>query len=106
MHQSSFSQTMNWIINPLQQMENGRQVLGDVFTVRVLGWANLVLIGNPELVRQAFAAAPYFAGRGKSKRSDGAGDRLGRNQLPKVVLGVKFADRIEIARREAQAAAA
>jgi cytochrome P450 family 110 len=66
MHQSSFSQTMNWIIDPLQQMENGRQVLGDVFTVRVLGWANLVLIGNPELVRQAFAAAPTLLAAGKA----------------------------------------
>jgi len=43
---------------------------------------------------------------GRIKRNAGAPGAEGYNQLPKVILGVKFTDGIEVVRSQAQTAAA
>jgi cytochrome P450 family 110 len=52
---SSLSQTLNWIFCPLNFMDRSRDQIGDVFAVRVLGWARLVLVSDPELVKEIFS---------------------------------------------------
>jgi cytochrome P450 family 110 len=47
-------------------MEQTRDQLGDVFSVRVLGWSTLVLVSDPNLVREIFAADPTILRAGKA----------------------------------------
>src|ERR1700726_4426892 len=64
--QSALTQTANWIFRPLDFMEQTRDQLGDVFSVRVLGWSTLVLVSDPNLVREIFAADPTILRAGKA----------------------------------------
>jgi cytochrome P450 len=76
---SAFAQTVNWIFRPLQFMERTRDRLGDVFSVRVLGWAKLVLVSDPELIRTIFAYDPDILQTGKA--NDLMGPVLGRRSV-------------------------
>lgn len=63
---SSFIQTFNWIFCPLDFMERLRDQIGDVFAVRVLGWARVVLVSDPDFVREIFSFDPEVLQTGKA----------------------------------------
>ncbi len=76
---SALAQTINWIFRPLQFMERSRDRLGDVFSVRVLGWAKLVLVSDPELIRAIFSHDPEVLQTGKA--NDLMGPVVGRRSV-------------------------
>ena len=63
---SSSIQTFNWIFHPFDFMERMRDEIGDVFAVRVLGWARLVLVSDPDFVREIFSFDPKVLQTGKA----------------------------------------
>jgi cytochrome P450 len=75
----ALAQTINWIFRPLQFMEGARDRLGDVFSVRVLGWAKLVLVSDPELIKAIFSYDPEVLQTGKA--NDLMGPVVGRRSV-------------------------
>ena len=76
---SALAQTANWLFRPLAFMANAQKQLGDVFGVRVLGWAKLVLVSDPSLVREIFSADPETLKAGEA--NDLMGPLLGRHSV-------------------------
>jgi cytochrome P450 len=77
--QSALGQTANWIFRPLDFMEQTQRELGDVFSVRVLGWSTLVLVSDPSLIKEIFAADPATLQTGKA--NDLMGPVVGRHSV-------------------------
>ena len=50
-------QIARWIANPLALMDAGRRRYGDVFTLRSVGERRVVIVGDPRLIREVFAAS-------------------------------------------------
>jgi hypothetical protein len=70
-------------------------------TIIACRWAPSAASSVPTLGRAVLAATPKLA-----EAAERSWRRLdGHNQLPKLILGVRFADRIEVVRSQAQAAA-
>ena len=78
-NQSSISQTASWIFRPLEFMKRTRDELGDVFTVDVFGWSKLVLVSDPHLVKEVFAADPAILQTGKA--NDLMGPVVGKSSV-------------------------
>lgn len=78
-NRSSVSQTANWIFRPLEFMKRTRDELGDVFSVDVIGWSQLVLVSDPQLVKEVFAADPAILQTGKA--NDLMGPVVGKNSV-------------------------
>ena len=76
---SACAQTFNWLFRPLAFMERAQQQLGDVFGVRVLGWAKLVLVSDPSLIREVFATDAETLKPGEA--NDLMGPVLGRHSV-------------------------
>lgn len=57
-----------WIVHPLRLLTESQRRYGDVFTWRAPGEGQFVIVGDPELIKQVFTAAPetLLAGAGNA----------------------------------------
>ena len=78
-NQSALTQTANWIFRPLDFLEQAQSELGDLFSVRVLGWSTLVMVSDPKLVAEIFAADTATLQTGKA--NDLMGPVVGRHSV-------------------------
>ncbi len=71
-------QLMNWIADPLGFQDRCRRKYGDIFTIRLSGLGDCVIVGNPQAIQEIFSQDSKFeAGRGNAI----AEPLLGRNSL-------------------------
>jgi unspecific monooxygenase len=58
-------QLIQWIGDPLRYLEVQAKRYGDIFTMRILGFAPIVIIGNPQAIQEIFAVdgKQFDAGR-------------------------------------------
>jgi cytochrome P450 len=61
-------QTARWVVQPLTFLQELRAEHGDLFTVRMLYEEPWVMVGDPELIKQVFAAPADVLHAGESKR--------------------------------------
>jgi cytochrome P450/alpha/beta superfamily hydrolase len=73
-------QAARWAMRQLAFLEEMRARYGEVFTVRLLGEEPLVVVGDPELVRQVIAASPDVLQAGEGNRRV-LGPLLGEHSL-------------------------
>ncbi|HTL36607.1 MAG TPA: cytochrome P450, partial [Kofleriaceae bacterium] len=51
-------QLLKWVFQPIQLLEDCHREFGDVFTWRGFREGNFVIVSDPELIKQVFAADP------------------------------------------------
>ncbi|WP_188152139.1 cytochrome P450 [Teredinibacter waterburyi] len=51
----SLVETIVWALNPLQYYERCREKFGPVFRIKIFGWADLVMVSDPEVVKDIYA---------------------------------------------------
>ena len=72
-------QLINWIARPLDYIEECVEKYGDVFTIRLFGFPNLVFIAHPQGIKEIFAADGQYFEVGST--NDIARPILGDNSL-------------------------
>lgn len=66
--QPAFVQSVAWLLRPVQVMESCAAKYGDAFTLRWVGYGNLVFLTSPDLIREVFTGDPkvLHAGEGNA----------------------------------------
>jgi cytochrome P450 len=73
-------QSFKWARRPTDLMESARERWGEIWTLRLLGPVTFVLVSNPELIEEVFAADPALLRAGEANGIIGEG-LLGHNSL-------------------------
>jgi len=60
-------QSARWITAPLGLLDEGRRRYGDTFALRILGLGSIVIVSDPDVIRQMFTGDPdvFRAGEGR-----------------------------------------
>jgi cytochrome P450 family 135 len=60
------AQTLEWVRRPLQVLEECRREYGDTFTLRLAGMPPMVMLADPEAVREVFTGDPEVLRSGEA----------------------------------------
>jgi cytochrome P450 family 135 len=64
--QAPLLQTLEWVRNPLGMLEECRREYGDSFTLRLAGMPPMVMLADPEAVREVFTGDPEVLRSGEA----------------------------------------
>lgn len=65
---SSFAQTLEWLRRPLPFLEACERSFGDTFTLRLAGMPPMVMLSDPEAVREVFTGDPDVLRAGEANK--------------------------------------
>ena len=65
---SALRQLTNWIVRPYDFLDECAKKYGDIFTIGLVGFPPLVFLGNPQAIKEVFAADARQYDAGKSNK--------------------------------------